>query len=74
MPEAAQILAVFAMLLLLASGAIWATMLRAAPLQRLDGRRASNVGTAEFASQALVFAFAASGLAAALAIAGLMFP
>lgn len=74
MHEAAQTLALFSVLLLAASVAIWATMLRGPLLQRLDGRRASNAGPAEFASQVLVFAFSLGGLAAILAIAGLMFP
>ena len=73
MPEAAELLALFSVLLLAASVAIWATMLRGPLLQRLDGRRASNAGAAEFASQVLVIAFAMAGIAAILAFDRLIF-
>ena len=74
MPEIAQILAIFSMLLLLVSVGIWATILRGPLLQRLDNKRASNVEATAYALQALVFAFTLALPAAALAIAGLLFP
>ena len=73
MPEVAQTLALIAVLLLVASIGIWATILRGPLLQRLDGRRASNAGPSELASQVLVAAFGVSAVSAVLAIAGWIF-
>lgn len=69
-PEVAQFLALVAGLSLIASVAVWAGILRGPFLQRLDGGRASNVGPAELAMQALVLAFGLSALAALLTIVG----
>jgi hypothetical protein len=74
MPELAQIIALFAALLLVACLFIWANVLRGPLLQRLDGGRASNAGPAELASQVLVLAFGLSAVSAVLAIGGWIFP
>ena len=66
----AGILALCSALLLVASVAIWARMLRGPLMQRLDGARQSNAGPAEVAAQVLVFAFLTSALAAILAVVG----
>jgi hypothetical protein len=73
MSEAAQILALFSALSLLASVAIWAVLLRGPLLQRLDGRRVSNAGPAALAIQLLMLAVGVSAVAAMLAVAGWIF-
>ena len=70
MTEIAGILAICSVLLLVASAAIWAKMLRGPLMQRLDGGRQSNVVPAELAAQVLAFAFATGLVAAILAIVG----
>jgi hypothetical protein len=73
MPEAAQIIALCAALLLVASLFIWSNVLRGPLLQRLDGKRASNAGPAELASKVLVVAFGLSVLAAIVGLGGWIF-
>ena len=73
MPDTAQIFGLFSALLLAASIAIWAGLLRGPLLQRLDGSRASNARPAELAARALALALAVSALAAVLAIVGWLF-
>jgi hypothetical protein len=68
MAEVERTLAFGAGLLMAISFAIWASWLRGPLLQRLDGRRASNVAPAGFAVKSLLVAFGASAIAAALAI------
>jgi len=74
MPEAARTRALFSALLLLASGAIWAALLRGPLLQRLDGGRASNNRPAQLAIQMLVLALALSAVAAVVGVAGWISP
>jgi hypothetical protein len=74
MPEAVRILAIFSVIFLLASAAIWGGLLRGPLLQRLDGTRASNNGPGQLAIQALVLAFGLSAVAAVLAIVGWISP
>lgn len=73
MPFVAQMLAFCSALLLVASIAIWAGLLRGPLLQRLDGSRTANVRPAELAARVLALALGASALAAILAIVGWMF-
>lgn len=74
MTEAAHILALFSMLFLVVSVAIWAGLLGGPLLQRLDGRKESNAGPAKVGLQALVLAFVSSTVAAVLAIIGWIAP
>lgn len=68
MAEVERTLAIGAGLLMVISFAIWASLLRGPLLQRLDGRRGSNVAPAGLAVKFLLVAFVASAIAAALAI------
>ena len=68
--EAAQFLALCALVLLIASLAIWAGLLRGPLRQRLDGWRASNVEPAQLAMRALVMASGLSVAAVMMVIAG----
>ena len=68
MVDTARILALSSAVFLAAFIAILAKMLQGPLLQRLDGKRASNGGAAELASQLLVVAFLLGALAAFLAI------
>ena len=70
MLEAAHILALFSVVLLVIAVATWGEMLRGPLLQRLDGARASNAGPAKVAIRVLLLALSLSAIAAALAIAG----
>lgn len=73
MLEVGGIFGIFAALLLVASVVIWAKRLRGPLLQRLSGRRTSNVRATELVSEVLVFALGLSAVAAALAIVGWIF-
>jgi hypothetical protein len=73
MLESAGFLGWLAGALLLAAVAAWLKLGRRPLLQRLDGRSALNNQQVEQASRLLLMALALSAVAAALAIAALMF-
>jgi hypothetical protein len=73
MPEAARIFALSSVLLLIMSLSIWTTMLRGPLMQRLDGRRESNVRPAELASRLLALALGLSAISAIVAVGGWLF-
>ena len=67
MHEIARTLAAVSALLIVISVAIWANWLRGPLLQRLDGRRSSNVAPAAIAIKLLMAALGISVVAAVLA-------
>lgn len=74
MLEGARLFAGVSAALLLASGLIWASLLKGPMLQRLDGSRPSNARPAEIATWILATALGLSAIAAVLAIVALMVP
>ena len=73
MLEAGGIFGLVAALLLVASVVIWVKLLRGPLLQRLNGRRTSNIRPTELVSEVLVLALGLSAVAAGLAIVGWIF-
>ena len=72
MNEAAQVLGIFAIVLLGGALAIWAGLLRGPFAQRLDGRRTRNVRPSELVAAVLVAAVGMSALAFVWAMIGLV--
>jgi len=70
MIEAARILGSFSAVLLIVAVAAWVNLARGPRLQRLDGRSASNLKYAQFASRLLVLAAGLSAISAFLACVG----